>query len=70
MIFVLLAITIWLSICMLGLSKRVTELEKAMPAKIEQASHAAFYDGFLYANQCHDLRHPRDPKTKQFVSRT
>lgn len=38
-IIILFIVTTWLSICMLGLSKRATTLEKEMPAKIERARH-------------------------------
>lgn len=70
MIITLFAITIWLSICMLGLSKRVSKLEREIPADIERARHEGWLDGVLYQAELEKRRHPRDPKTKQFVSRT
>jgi len=49
--------------------KRISALERETQARIEHASHEAFYNGFIYANQQAAMRHPRDSDGK-FTSKS
>ena len=46
------------------LSNRIQYHERLTQARIEQASHNAWYEGYQYANQQAARRHPRDARGK------
>ena len=62
-------VCIWNVIDLVRLEKRMAKLEAEMPAKIDQARNEGWLDGVLYQAEVEKRRHPRDPKTKQFVKR-